>query len=1035
MNTKDLQKKWNTEKEHYKQKEVGDGVEAFVIDVLQSEVFNLTKGLGSQTNANRVNEFTLEHSKKGDDKKTRRADVVVFVNSNVVIPIEVERFENIKEGEKQIIAYQRDWEKKYGILTDGYTWRFYNNTKYQTFTIDSLLENTKEFQSFWSDYTKEDRYYLDFLKPQNESLFKEFELIRVDDNSELFFKDTTALIERFINKLNLAEFYKDKKTQTELAYSYLIQFVLVKSLVDNGYEQFVNDYNNKLQSIISNLEKSNYSKILATIRNLSSAIEKDLYKPFKEDQKFINQKLDNLLKQDNEEIGDISIWLDIVCYIHKFNFGGITNDIFGSIYENYLKELYSEENLGQFFTPPEVVDFMLDEIGWTEENMQELAKNDKLSIVDPSCGSGTFLYSATNILMNAIPHDTEEKSKEMEKLVNNNIFGLDVEEFSLYLAEMSMLMRLLPCIFNEKYNNPIDKKLKIFKTKDSIAEFLNNDLEDKNLGLFDTQLDLGYHSFLRDEDDLKEMKTSMQPPRTRFDFVVGNPPYIGYNECSARKLLFITMCRDKKFGISMNDIYGVNMNTVPNRHKKYSPKPNLYTFFMALGSGLLKEGGKMSYIIPQTLLTSNDLDVMRYHLAKNMTIEKIITFSCKMFVNRGIGKKRRSIATSSLIFVVKKAEPKPTHKVEIVHYENAEAGVTESLKDIKKGKNTLKKSILQTELLENVDNWNYIKQRKEFLKFYEFYKKHQTLSDYRSQLDRIKSDIYFDGGVNIDDNLIGTNSKNAFEIFNHKANDWSKFTPIKSDTFYPKDSKIDFIAGSQGIQTFLNKYKIIWRTEFKNKFQYTDRDLLLINNQSLIISSNSKENILYFLSLFNNPILLKIFEANLKNKNERRYLLPLRPIKSFIRIPIVTENNKHIKAKVIEETEKMLALETKTLKDLVDFKYRGMCPQKFEKVEVKNGFLACDNIKFEILEQEAFIEKLITEQNKEILNEAISLQSLKDLEAIDFDLRDSMKQYIDHLVFALYCDVELQEIEFKDFNAIKQECEKNEFYEVVFKVE
>ena len=48
----------------------------------------------------------------------------------------------------------------------------------------------------------------------------------------------------------------------------------------------------------------------------------------------------------------------------------------------------------------------------------------------------------------------------------------------------------------------------------------------------------------------------------------------------------------------------------------------------------------MSYIIPQTLLTDTDYDVIRYHLAKNMTIEKIVTFSCKMFVDRGIKKKK-----------------------------------------------------------------------------------------------------------------------------------------------------------------------------------------------------------------------------------------------------------------------------------------------------------------------------------------------------------------------------------------------------------
>lgn len=1072
MNTKDLQKKWNTEKEYYKQKEVGDGVEAFVIDVLQSEVFNLKKGLGSQTNSNRVNEFTLEHSKAGEDKKTRRADVVIFVNSNVVIPIEIEKFENIKAGEKQIIAYQKDWSKKYGILTDGFTWRFYNNNEYKTYSIDFLLQNVNEFQAFWRDYTMEKKYYLEFLNPnQEDTLLQEKQTIKVQENRDIFFEETTALIEHFINKFNLAEFYKDKKTQTEIAYSYLIQFILVKVLVDSGFESFVKDYNEKLSNIVINLEKDNFSKILATVRNLSSAIEKDLYKPFKEDQKYINQKLDDLLKKDNEEIGDISIWLDVICYIHKFNFSGIQNDIFGDIYEGYLKTLYSEENLGQFFTPPEVVDFMLDEIGWTKENMEELAKQDKLSIVDPSCGSGTFLYSATNILMEGLQHEAEEQSKAVEKLVNDNIFGLDVEEFSLYLAEMSMLMRLLPCIINEKYNNPIDKKLKIFKTKDSIAEFwwsytVNRATQKQTTpDLFgDDYTELGYNSGIRDEGDLKDTKYSIlenhgEKIRSRFDFVIGNPPYIGYNECSGRrKFLAFEMLKgnvkDKNgnvIKVDLNDVYGVNLHSVPHNRKKYAPKPNLYAFFIALANGLLKKGGKMAYIIPQTLLTDTDYDVIRYHLAKNMTIEKIITFSCKMFVNRGIGHiKKRDISTSSLILVVKKEEPKTTHKLEIVHYEKADAGVIEALKDIKKGKNTLKKSILQTELLENVDNWNYIKQSKEFLKFYKFYKTNtEDLSCYYEHSkarERFGEEFYIDGGLQGFDDVkqYTKQTEGRIRVFAGENHDWNKYTAqIQNDIFIDtKDAQ--FPQGSQGIAPHIKEYRVLWKKGYSNLvFQFYNKPIVPESNFAICISSDFKNEILYLHALLNHKFTQIILKALFNPNNERFGIIAIKPIKSFIRIPLITEKNQHIKAKIIEATEQMLALESKKLKDFVSFKSKiAVLPQKFEKVEVKNGFLVCDGIEFEILEpavggsqQEHFVRALIEKQNKEFLNEAISLQSLKELEAIDFDLRDSMKNYIDHLVFALYCDVILQEVEFEDFENIKQECSKNEFYEVIFKKE
>jgi len=68
----------------------------------------------------------------------------------------------------------------------------------------------------------------------------------------------------------------------------------------------------------------------------------------------------------------------------------------------------------------------------------------------------------------------------------------------------------------------------------------------------------------------------------------------------------------KEGKVSLNNIYGVNLHSVPNDRKKNRPNPNLYLFFIALGLALLKDNGKMSYIIPQTLLTAGDFNVMRY---------------------------------------------------------------------------------------------------------------------------------------------------------------------------------------------------------------------------------------------------------------------------------------------------------------------------------------------------------------------------------------------------------------------------------------
>ena len=45
----------------------------------------------------------------------------------------------------------------------------------------------------------------------------------------------------------------------------------------------------------------------------------------------------------------------------------------------------------------------------------------------------------------------------------------------------------------------------------------------------------------------------------------------------------------KKKQVQLNDIFGVNLHSIPNNRKKYPPKPNLYAFFIALGLVLLKE--------------------------------------------------------------------------------------------------------------------------------------------------------------------------------------------------------------------------------------------------------------------------------------------------------------------------------------------------------------------------------------------------------------------------------------------------------------
>ena len=689
LSVRELWNKWRKERSFYEQSEVGTGVQVFVKDVLKSpEVFALRVGLNSTTLQEREYEFLEERTSKG----SRRPDVTVFVSPEIVIPVEVERYKNIEAGKAQLLLYQSDLDKKYGILTDGYTWRFYNNNIYSEQNLKDILQNTDKFLEFWREYTKPEKYYLSFFEEQGQlSLLKGAHELPVEENRQLFFEDMTKLISSFTLKLDIEGYLKQlpekekSKRAIEITYAYIIQFVLYKTLVDNEFDDFRSKYKSLVRKIHEYLQTDRFKDVLGCIEGISTKISKNIYRPFSEEQEFITQTVIDLYHKPSNELHDVSPWLDIFIFIKKYSFADVRNEIFGYIYENYLKALYEQQKKGQYFTDPAVVNFMLDQVGYIPRAIRKRLDDDrdKISLVDPSCGSGTFLYSAVNTIIRAFGDDSKQTAKRIENLVNKNIFGLDIGEFPLYLAEMNILMRMLPLIVNEKYNNPVDKKIKVFKTRDSIAEFMDTSLRIHDIGAaaqkhkgqeffaFEKELDIGYSSYVRDERDLEEMKRSLEQrprcPRRRFDFVIGNPPYVGYNECSTQGIPVFGLLKKKE--VKLNDVYGVNLHSIPSRQKKYAPKPNLYAFFIALGLALLKDNGKLCYIIPQTVLTASDLDVVRYHLAKFTTIEKIIILTGKMFVGRGI-KQNKPVTTSSLIFVARRALPRNSHKVKINYYED-----------------------------------------------------------------------------------------------------------------------------------------------------------------------------------------------------------------------------------------------------------------------------------------------------------------------------------------------------------------------------
>ena len=98
---------------------------------------------------------------------------------------------------------------------------------------------------------------------------------------------------------------------------------------------------------------------------------------------------------------------------------------FGSIYESFLKDLQSAGNLGEFYTPRAVTDFM---VKVTQPKLGE-------RIADFACGTGGFLVSALNALS-----EQAGESNENREIYNNSVYGVEKKALPHILCVTNMLL-------------------------------------------------------------------------------------------------------------------------------------------------------------------------------------------------------------------------------------------------------------------------------------------------------------------------------------------------------------------------------------------------------------------------------------------------------------------------------------------------------------------------------------------------------------------------------------------------------------------
>ncbi|MFC1494757.1 Eco57I restriction-modification methylase domain-containing protein [Thermodesulfobacteriota bacterium] len=433
--------------------------------------------------------------------------------------------------------------------------------------------------------------------------------------------------------------------------------------------------------VVEDLNLEKWDGLWSIITGIKKPYMEQIIKKFEYMDKFYNSMLFQKSLIDNIEISD-DVLSSVIKDTYDFRFDKLPVDLFGSFYENYLgniineeKEIVKDKNLikakGIYYTAPQIVDLI---ISLTIKNKisRHFKKGKKpkipeLTILDPACGSGSFIMRAYDELMKYI-HDGWEFKKDFEwkkDVLLNCIYGVDLDQQAVETASTYLLIGLLKDCVEKPLFLPfsVKDKKKIGSNESEMGEnlplFRNSYLEKRKQeyeirnkmvkeGEFHLPTMMGENATIRCGNSLvsgplsqlkkffgnriKEVKSfdwlkeypdifEEKKDQKGFDIIIGNPPYRNMDEPKEGddKEFFE---KEKKYFQE----YSNSRNKFLPWHNYYRRMSDIYYFFFYRGISLLKEGGLLGYITSRSYLEAYYADILRQNILDTCLIKVIIDF-------------------------------------------------------------------------------------------------------------------------------------------------------------------------------------------------------------------------------------------------------------------------------------------------------------------------------------------------------------------------------------------------------------------------
>jgi len=348
-----------------------------------------------------------------------------------------------------------------------------------------------------------------------------------------------------------------------------------------------------------------------------------------------------------------------------YEFSVLPFDILGQVYEQFLGKVIRltpahraviefkpevRKAGGVYYTPTYIVDYIVKEtVGKLVEGKKPGPRGGvtKLKILDPACGSGSFLLGAYQYLLDwhrdeYVKDDPVKWAKgknpclyqksgddwrlttdERKRILLNNIYGVDIDHQAVEVTKLSLLLKVL----EGEDEETIQRQLSLFQQR-ALPDLGNNikcgnsligsDFYDGQLNLFDDEAMYRINAFDWEDEFPDIMKNG------GFDAVIGNPPYVDIK------------------GLPESDVRYIFSN-----YKFANNRINLFACFIEQCFQLLRSSiSRFSMIVPTALLAQESYRELRRWITTEQRIAALVRLP-----NESFGAAAGDVKVDTVIFV------------------------------------------------------------------------------------------------------------------------------------------------------------------------------------------------------------------------------------------------------------------------------------------------------------------------------------------------------------------------------------------------